>query len=261
MGTVAINKVALVTGSTSGIGLATASQLLADGWRVQLHGIEVDPPESIQLLVAKFPEQARYVAADLSQPEAASAAIRDSVLANFGRLDALVSNAAIAHHGAFGAATEEDWLRVLRVNLLAAYFLTRDLTEQLVDNQGSVVLVSSTNAKRVNHNNLLYDVSKAGLNHLGRAMALELRARGVRVNTVMPGGTLTPMLESWLLDYAGDSESAAKSLAETQATGQLAAPSQIASAIISLLATESQWITGTAIEVDGGAFLGEYWSD
>jgi gluconate 5-dehydrogenase len=255
------DSVALVTGSTSGIGLATAAQLLANGWQVQLHGLDRNAPSAVQELLETYPQRANYAAVDLGKPEAASAELRGLVLKNFGRLDALVSNAAVAHHADYLTATEGDWLKVLRVNLLAAYFLTRDLAGELASSRGSVVLVSSTNAKRVNHSNMLYDVSKAALNHLGRALALELRSRGVRVNTIMPGGTLTPMLDDWLVDYAGDSEAAAKAIAESQASGQLADPSQIAAAIINLLRPETEWITGAAIEVDGGVFLGEYWSD
>jgi NAD(P)-dependent dehydrogenase (short-subunit alcohol dehydrogenase family) len=253
--------VALVTGSTSGIGLATAEQLLAGGWRVQLHGLDNKAPSAIQKLLAQYPRRAEYIGVDLDQPERASAAIREAVLENFGRLDALVSNAAIAHHADFLTATEDEWLRLLRVNLLPAYFLTRDFSEELISSRGSVVLVSSTNAKRVNHSNMLYDVSKAALNHLGRALALELRGRGVRVNTVMPGGTLTPMLNDWLVDYAGGTEAAAKALADGEAAGQIADPNRIAAAIVNLLRPETEWITGAAIEVDGGVFLGEYWSD
>jgi NAD(P)-dependent dehydrogenase (short-subunit alcohol dehydrogenase family) len=254
-------RVALVTGSNSGIGLATATKLLQSGWQVQLHGLDPEPGEEATALIASHAGRAVYFAADLSAPEAASAALHSAVLANFGRLDALVSNAGVAHHGAFEGVTEAEWLRVLKVNLLAAFFLVRDFTPELVASKGSVVLVSSTNAKRVNHSNMLYDVSKAGLNHLGRALALELRDRGVRVNTVMPGGTLTPMLEDWLVDYSGDTEAARRDLAEATARGHVATPDRVAGAIVGLLNPDSHWVNGAAIEVDGGVFLGEYWSD
>ena len=253
--------VALVTGSNTGIGLATATALLQNGWRVQLHGLDSEPGPDAQALIAANPGRASYFAADLVSPEAASVSLRDEVLKNFGRLDALVSNAGVPNHAQFESVSESDWLRVLKVNLLAAFFLVRDFTPELVARGGSVVLVSSTNAKRVNRNNMLYDVSKAGLNHLGRSLALELRDRGVRVNTVMPGGTLTPMLDDWLVDYSGDVEAARRELAEASAKGQVATPDLIATAIVGLLSPDSGWINGAAIELDGGVFLGEYWSD
>lgn len=254
-------KVALVTGSSSGIGLALAKKLLVQGWSVQVHGLETNPNALVADLLGRFPQQSFYCAADFDAPELASTRLHKAVLENFGRLDALVSNAGVSHHANFETVDEQQWLQVLRVNLLSAFFLVRDFSPELEASSGSVVLVSSTNAHRVNHNNMLYDVSKAGLNHLGKSLALELRDRNVRVNVVMPGGTLTPMLESWLDKVSGDGLAAQIQLQAAIAKGLVATPEKVASAIVSLLQDDSHWVTGAAIEVDGGAFLGEYWKN
>lgn len=254
-----LRKVALVTGSSSGIGLETARQLLVRDWSVQLHGLELEPNASVEDLVTQFPQQSFYCSADFDAPELASKQLHAAVLENFGRLDALVSNAGVSHHANFETVDEQQWLQVLRVNLLSAFFLVRDFSPELEASSGSVVLVSSTNAHRVNHNNMLYDVSKAGLNHLGRSLALELRERRVRVNVVMQGGTLTPMLGDWLGKVSSDELAAQKQLQAAIAKGVVATPEKVAAAIVSLLQGDSAWITGASIEVDGGAFLGEYW--
>ncbi|MEZ7857902.1 MAG: NAD(P)-dependent dehydrogenase (short-subunit alcohol dehydrogenase family) [Aquiluna sp.] len=256
-----LQKVALVTGASSGIGLATAKQLLLRGWSVQLHGLELDANPFVEDLLVQFPQRALYCSADFDGPELASQQLHEVVLRNFGRLDALISNAAITHYADFETVNEHQWMRVLRINLLSAFFLARDFRPELEASSGSVVLVSSTNAHRVNHNNMLYDVSKSGLNHLGRSLALELRERQVRVNVVMPGATLTPMLETWLGTVSGDELEAQKQLQAAMAKGLVATPDKVAVAIVSLLQDNSAWVTGVSIEVDGGAFLGEYWKN
>ncbi len=97
------------------------------------------------------------------------------------------------------------------------------------------MVVSSTNALRVNTSNLVYDSSKAALNHMARALALELKSEGVRVNTVMPGGVDTPMLSRWLGDYAGSPAAAKKVLEDGISSGAVGTPDDIASAILSSL--------------------------
>ena len=254
-------RVALVTGSVSGIGLATARQLIAAGFAVALHSESTTEaiPEPARKLLSENPAHTSYHTADFKYPELAAGNLARQVLARWGRLDLLVSNAGTTHHAELAEVSEADWQRVLSVNLLAPYFLVQAAAEALEAAQGCVVMVSSTNANRVNHKNLLYDTSKAALNHLARGLALELRPRGVRVNTVMPGGTRSPMLETWLRDYAPADQTPDQLMDAEQRAGRLASPEQVAAAVLLLADPRAEWITGTAIEADGGVHLGEYW--
>jgi NAD(P)-dependent dehydrogenase (short-subunit alcohol dehydrogenase family) len=257
----AVPKVALVTGSVSGIGLATAQQLLAAGYAVALHSDASlsSIPESAANLLASNPASTCYHSADFREPQLSAGKLIEAVLERWGRLDLLVSNAGTAHHAELSEVSEADWRRVLAVNVLAPYFLVQAAADSLSATGGCVVMVSSTNANRVNHKNLLYDTSKAALNHLARGLALELRSRGVRVNTVMPGGTRSPMLENWLRDYAAPDQTAQQIMDTEQQAGRLASPEQVASAILLLADAKAEWVTGVAIEADGGVHLGEYW--
>jgi NAD(P)-dependent dehydrogenase (short-subunit alcohol dehydrogenase family) len=216
-------------------------------------------PESAAQFLHENSARTSYHPANFTAPGSAARELIESVIARWGRIDLLVSNAGTTHHAELAEVSEADWQRVLSVNLLAPYFLVQAAANALADAGGCVVMVSSTNANRVNHKNLLYDTSKAALNHLARGLALELRPRGVRVNTVMPGGTRSPMLETWLRDYAPADQTPEQLMDAEQRAGRLASPDQVAAAVLLLADARAAWITGTAIEADGGVHLGEYW--
>lgn len=244
----------LVTGSTSGIGLATARRLHDDGARVILHGRR--SPSELPDLVLELLESDRvsYVVADLSKPDQARE-LADLARQQAGSLSGVVLNAAVELHKPWDETTAAEWDSVMSVNVRSALLITQGAAPYLTESQGSIVVVSSTNALRVNTSNLVYDSSKAALNHMARALALELKSEGVRVNTVMPGGVDTPMLSRWLGDYAGSPAAAKKVLEDGISSGAVGTPDDIASAILFLLSDDARWVTGAQLVVDGGAYL------
>ncbi len=246
------NKTYLVTGSSSGIGLATAKALLNAGASVILHGRTEakDLPTEVTELLQN--PKSRYLSANLEHAVEASE-LPARAAAVTGRLDGLVLSAAIPLHKDWLEVTAEDWDRVMQVNLRANLLIAQRASSHLVANGGSIVAVSSTNAIRVNKKNLVYDSAKAALNHMFRSIALELRDQGVRVNVVMPGGVETPMLSHWLKDFAGDD--ADQVLESVRESGLLGDPCDISSAILFLLSDSARWVTGTTLTVDGGALL------
>jgi NAD(P)-dependent dehydrogenase (short-subunit alcohol dehydrogenase family) len=244
----------LVTGSTSGIGLATARRLHDDGARVILHGRR--SPSELPDLVLELLESDRvsYVVADLSKPDQARE-LADLAQEQAGSLSGVVLNAAVELHKPWDETTAAEWDSVMSVNVRSALLITQGAAPYLTESQGSIVVVSSTNALRVNTSNLVYDSSKAALNHMARALALELKSEGIRVNTVMPGGVDTPMLSRWLGDYAGSPAAAKKVLEDGISSGAVGTPDDIASAILFLLSDDARWVTGAQLVVDGGAYL------
>ena len=254
MGSRFVRHSILVTGSTSGIGLATARRLHDDGARVILHGRR--SPSELPDLVLELLESDRvsYVVADLSKPDQARE-LADLAQEQAGSLSGVVLNAAVELHKPWDETTAAEWDSVMSVNVRSALLITQGAAPYLTESQGSIVVVSSTNALRVNTSNLVYDSSKAALNHMARALALELKSEGIRVNTVMPGGVDTPMLSRWLGDYAGSPAAAKKVLEDGISSGAVGTPDDIASAILFLLSDDARWVTGAQLVVDGGAYL------
>ena len=254
MGSRFVRHSILVTGSTSGIGLATARQLHDDGARVILHGRRSpsELPETVTELLES--DRVSYVVADLSKPDQARE-LADLAQQQAGSLSGVVLNAAVELHKPWDETTAAEWDSVMSVNVRSALLITQGAAPYLTESQGSIVVVSSTNALRVNTSNLVYDSSKAALNHMARALALELKSEGIRVNTVMPGGVDTPMLSRWLGDYAGSPAAAKKVLEDGISSGAVGTPDDIASAILFLLSDDARWVTGAQLVVDGGAYL------
>ena len=244
----------LVTGSTSGIGLATARRLHDEGARVVLHGrrSSSELPDAVLKLLQS--DRVAYVDADVSKPDQARE-LPDLAQEQVGSLSGVVLNAAVELHKPWDETTAAEWDSVMSVNVRSALLITQGAAPYLKKSQGSIVVVSSTNALRVNTSNLVYDSSKAALNHMARALALELKAEGIRVNTVMPGGVDTPMLSRWLGEYSGSPSAAKKVLEDGISSGAVGTPDDIASAILFLLSDDARWVNGAQLVVDGGAYL------
>lgn len=252
-------RCAIVTGSTTGIGLASAVALAREGCNVLLHGLEPKGSKGVVEALRRVRLEsvdADYIRSDLRQPQSAARAILARARDRWGRIDIIVSNAAIVLHEPLEEGSEKAWMDALSVNVLAPVFLVQEAVDDLVATSGCVVMISSTNAMIVNRKNIVYDTSKAALNHAALNLALELRDRGVRVNTLMPGGTSSPSLERWAVDFAGDEKAARAMLDEARERGSLAHPDDIAAGVAMLVSDKAHWITGATIAIDGGFRLG-----
>jgi glucose 1-dehydrogenase len=231
-----MSRVAVVTGAAGGIGAATCSLLAERGWDV-VGIVRRDPPA----------DQPRWRTADCAQPAELEAA-----LADLDRIDGLVNNAALQHGRPLLETSVREWDSVLAVNLRAPFCAIKLAAERLSATGGSVVNVSSVHAVATSPNVAPYAASKAGLEGLTRAAALELAPRSIRVNAVVPGAVETRALRRGLERMeAGDGE---RSLLERTPLRRIGAPAEIAEAIAFLLDGErSGFMTGQTLVVDGGA--------
>ena len=237
-------KVVLVTGSSSGIGEATARAFAAEGASVVVNSASsVDAGEKVAASLA----DGAYVQADISDAEASERLVRQAV-DRFGRLDVLVNNAGVTEvipHHDLDAVTDEVFRRIFEVNVLGTFRLTKLALPHLkAHGNGAVVNVTSVAGVRPTGSSVPYAVSKAALNHL-TALLAKVTGPEVRVTAVAPGLVRTPWTQDW-----GPVHDAMKSMAPLGRSGE---PADVASVVVDLAA--SAYITGDVVVVDGGFTL------
>lgn len=245
------NRVAVVTGASSGIGKATALRFAEAGASVVLVARRSDRLEEVALQIrSTTSSQALPVTADVSQDHAAPAIVQAAV-ERFGQVDILVNAAGILVGGSIESTSAAAWDATMNVNLRAAFNLMAAATPCLLATSGNIVNVSSVTGLRAFPNILAYGVSKAGLDQLTRCAALELAPRGVRVNAVNPGLVVTEAHLSGGMEPAAY----AKFLEHAKSThplGRVAQPEEIAELILFLASGRAAWITGATYSIDGG---------
>jgi NAD(P)-dependent dehydrogenase (short-subunit alcohol dehydrogenase family) len=241
---------ALVTGSTSGIGKATARRLAAEGAAVVVSGRDHDRGAAVVEDVRAAGGTAELVLADLGS-EAECARLVDEAAAALGGLTVLVNNAVAAvvdeRDGPVGALTTAVWDATLRVNLSAPMWLCRAAIPHLeAAGHGSIVNVSSRQAERAAPGFSAYIASKAGLNGLTRAIAVDYAKRGIRCNTISPGYVLNERR-----DAALGPERRAR--LEGMHLTRIGAADDVAHAVVFLASAESEFLTGINLPLDGGS--------
>jgi NAD(P)-dependent dehydrogenase (short-subunit alcohol dehydrogenase family) len=243
----------LVTGAGRGIGAAVARRLSAQGHAVALTARSADELEAV---AAGLPGPALVAAADLTAPGAADDVVGRVERAWGGAVEVLVLNAGAGTSAPLARTTDEDWARMLDLNLTAPFRLLRRALPGMVEQGwGRVVAVASVAAKRGDPYVSAYTASKHGLLGLVRSAAAEVAATGVTVNAVCPGYVDTPMTAGTVAAISATTgrteEQAREALARRQPIGRLVDPEEVADAV--LLCVASAAITGQGINVDGGA--------
>ncbi|MFE1962497.1 SDR family oxidoreductase [Streptomyces sp. NPDC059479] len=239
-------SVAIVTGSSRGIGRAIAERLGADGANVIVnYRSEREAADKVVSTIEASGGQAVAVQGDVSDP-AQLRTLFDTAEKTYGGLDILVSNVAVGRFSSLADATDEDFDLTFSTNARATFMALREAARRLRDN-GRIVVISSQAAVVPSANSGIYGASKAAGDHLVRAAARELGPRGITVNSVLPGATRTDGLAGLPADVL------AHTIALTP-LGRLGEPRDIADVVAFLTSDEGRWITGQTIHAGGGQF-------
>jgi NAD(P)-dependent dehydrogenase (short-subunit alcohol dehydrogenase family) len=253
-------RVALITGGGSGIGLATAVRLAEDGFGIVLADIDRSALDTAveALDVAGITRSVRAVPTDVRTFDACAAAVSAAV-DRFGRLDVLVNSAGVWVEGPTDTMTEADWDRVVDVNLKGTFGMCRAAIPALEATGGCIVNVSSDAGLWGNKGAAIYCASKGGVTVLSKALAVELAERGIRVNAVCPGDVDSPMIRYQAETFGGgDPEGYLARLLEAypQRPPRFIRPEEVAELIAYLCSERAAPITGAAISIDFGLTAG-----
>jgi 3-oxoacyl-[acyl-carrier protein] reductase len=235
-------KCALVTGASGGIGDAIARALHGQGATVTLAGTRRDALEALR---ADLKERAHVAAADLSDSAATEQLVKDAEAA-MGRVDVLINNAGLTRDTLAMRMKDEDWDRVLQVNLTAAFRLSRAVLRGMMKARfGRIIAVTSIVGVTGNAGQTNYAASKAGMIGMSKSLAQEVASRGITVNCIAPGFIATAMTDKLTEDQK------AKILGAIPA-GRMGAPSDIAAAAVYIASDEAAYVTGQTLHVNGG---------
>ncbi|KAF1858409.1 hypothetical protein Lal_00014920 [Lupinus albus] len=245
-----IHKTAIVTGASQGIGLACAQRLVREGARVMLVDVRPDGAAAAEALG----DAALFFQADVSVKAQVDAMVA-ATLAAFGHVDILVNNAGVTHAADFLDLAEEDFDRVLRINLKSMFLCSQACAREMVKRQaGCIINMSSVNAELTIPNQVPYVVSKGGVNQLTRVAAISLAPHGIRVNAIGPGTILTELAKQAVL---GSPEARHTILSRTP-LGRCGEPEEIAAIAAFLASDDASYMTGQTLYADGGRMALNY---
>ncbi|MGF1550124.1 MAG: 3-hydroxybutyrate dehydrogenase [Sphingomonadaceae bacterium] len=252
-------KSALVTGSTSGIGLAIARALAAEGAAVMLNGFgdEAEIEKERQALAEASGAEARYHGADLARPEQIETLIRETA-GTLGGPDILVNNAGMQHVAPVDEFPPEKWDRIIALNLSAAFHAIRLAVPEMKEKGwGRIVNTASAHSLVASPNKAAYVAAKHGIAGLTKTVALELACAGVTVNAISPAYVWTPLVENQIPDTMkarGMTREQVMNdvLLAAQPTKRFVTPKEVAALALFLCRDEAASITGANVSMDGG---------
>ena len=259
MGSQLKGKVAVITGSTSGIGEAIAEAFAREGASIMLNGF--GDKAAIEALRARLEKEsgakAAYDGADMTQPPQIAAMVRRAAK-ELGGVDILVNNAGIQHVAPVDEFPEDKWDAIIAINLSSAFHATKHALPLMKKKRwGRIINIASAHGLVASPNKSAYIASKHGINGFTKAVAIETAEHGVRVNSICPGFVHTPLVEKQIVDRAAENgisrdEAIRNIILAPQPTKEFVTVEQIAGTALFLCSPAADQITGAQISVDGG---------
>lgn len=244
-------KVAIITGAGAGIGRATALLFAKEGAEVVVADCDPEKGAKTVRLIKENGGVAIFLQVDVSKAANVKNMVKTTV-ERCGRLDILINNAGIYAQADVVEAAEEEWDRILDVNLKGVFLCSKySIPEMIKGGGGSIVNIGSEAGIVGIKNQVAYNVSKSGVIALTKSMALDFAAHNIRVNCVCPGTTETPLVRA-ALERAPDPAAARRALEEVRPANRLGRPEEIAAGILYLASDESPYATGSILSIDGG---------
>ena len=243
------NKVAVITGAKSGIGLATARRFSKEGAKVVIADVE-DAQQEVESIAVNG-RDATFVRVDVSNEADACELMRQSV-GKYGRIDVLVNNAGIELARKATDTTEEEWDRLMGVNLKGVFLCSKAVVACMRRTGGGVIVNVASELGLVGGAEIAaYCASKGGVIQLTKAMAIDHAADKIRINCVCPGPINTPLLDR-IIESSADPEKERQIIVEKTLMNRLGEPEEIANLILFLASEESSYMTGSVVVADGG---------
>lgn len=247
-------KVAIITGSTSGIGRATAILFAQEGAKVVITGRRSEVGENTVQEIERRKREAIFIKADVSEIQQVKNLVKRTIK-TFGKIDILLNNAGI-HPGSarkpLAECSVEDWDKIMGVNVRGIFLTCKYVIPQMIKNGGGVIInTSSQLAFRVIKDRGIYSTSKGAIITLTKALAIDYSVYHIRVNCICPGIVETEMAMPIIQEARNDAQGWQRLVAKYP-IGRIGKPEDIAHAALFLASDESNWITGSCLMVDGG---------
>jgi len=242
------DKIVIVTGAAVGIGRATAIAFAEKDAKVVVADIDIKKGKQTSSLIAR---DAFFIEINVANSESVKNMVKE-VANRFGRIDILVNNAGIYYQGDVIETPEEEWDKVITVNLKGMYLCSHYVIPiMLAGNSGVVINVASEAGLVGIAGQVAYNVSKAGVISLTKSMAVDFGRKGIRVNAICPGTTETPLVKN-ALKRSKDPEEERRKLEECRPLNRLGRPEEIAAAILAMASDNLGYATGSVLSIDGG---------
>lgn len=239
------NKVAIITGGAGGIGLAAVKRFLEEGARVAIVDYDKQQGEKIE---AELGENVAFFAVDVSKLADVKEMV-EQVVDCFGKIDILINNAGITRDATLVKMSEEDFEKVIQINLNGVYYCTQAVAPHMIaQGSGKIISTSSVSGVYGNFGQTNYAATKAAIIGMTKTWAKELGRKGINVNAVAPGFTATPMVEKM-------PEKVLQQMEGITSLQRLGKPEDIANAYLFLASDEASYITGHVLQVDGGIMM------